>query len=369
MRIGVVGASGLAILLALTTAPATAAPAAPASETLFTLTDPRLDELSGLAVGRRNPGLLYAQNDSGDAARFFALDARTGQVRAVCDVPDATNHDWEDLATGPSATGQPSVWLADIGDNSRERSQVELYRVDEPAVSAGSCPVGPPQIWRLRYPDGAHDAESLIVDPTRHRAYLVTKELLGHSEVFAIPAEPAAGVQTMVDIGSIQFRLTGTAGGPNPVGELTATGASMSADGRLLAIRTYTDAYLWPVTGGDIATALTHEPTVLPLPVQPQGEGIAIDGGRLLTDSEKVGSTVSAVPIPAAVLTPPRLTVTPTPAPTRAAPATSASDQPSSAPQPETAASNNKDLLGAVALIAVLGAALALGRRRRGSRH
>ena len=32
-----------------------------------------LRELSGLAAGIRSPDVVYAQNDSGDSARFFAL--------------------------------------------------------------------------------------------------------------------------------------------------------------------------------------------------------------------------------------------------------------------------------------------------------
>lgn len=336
---------------------------APSATALFRVSDPRLDELSGLAVSVRNRGLLYAQNDSGDQARFFALDARTGAVVAECHVPGAQNHDWEDLATGNSAAGRPSVWLADIGDNDRQRASVQLYRVDEPTVAGGRCQVGQPDVWQLRYPDGAHDAESLIVQPGTGRAYLVTKELLGHSEVFAIPPTPSARVQELTEIGDLQFHLTNTPGGPNPVGQLTATGASMSADGRLLAVRTYTDAYLWPVADGDVAAALRAVPTILALPAQPQGEGIAVDADSLLIDSEKVGSTVYSVPIPAARMTP---AAGPSPA---AATATSSVAAPSasasSTPERGSVSKDAARFIGPVALVLVLAGALALGQRRR----
>lgn len=46
----------------------------------------------------RSPGLLYVQNDSGDSARIFAVDARSGRTLAVYSVPGATNVDWEDIA-------------------------------------------------------------------------------------------------------------------------------------------------------------------------------------------------------------------------------------------------------------------------------
>ncbi len=371
MRIrSVVAAAALTLLLLGGAIPASAAPRA-----LFALADPRLAEVSGLAVGQRNPGLLYVQNDSGDAARFFALDAGTGAVRAECDVPGASNHDWEDLATGPSAAGRPSVWLADIGDNDSQRSQVELYRVDEPGIVGDTCSVGRPDVWRLRYPDGPHDAESLLVDPIRHREYLVTKQLLGRSEVFQVPNTPSTAVQTLATIGTVDFRLTGTPGGPNPVGELTATGASMSADGRLLAIRTYTDAYLWPVVGGDVAAALSHAPSVLALPAQPQGEGIAIDGTRLLTDSEQVGSVVYQVPIPATVLA--TVLARPTAAPGSTTPGARPSDaattppvparatKPGTAPPAARSSSNRTSTLAVGTTIVVLAGVLAALRARR----
>ncbi|MCW2493582.1 MAG: hypothetical protein JWN47_2946, partial [Frankiales bacterium] len=85
-------------------APAEAAASASASASadhaeavtkLFGMQDRRIEEASGLGVGIRSPGVLYVQNDSGDTARFFALDGRTGATLAVCDVADAENIDGE----------------------------------------------------------------------------------------------------------------------------------------------------------------------------------------------------------------------------------------------------------------------------------
>src|SRR4029079_15941055 len=55
---------------------------------------PELTESSGLAVSRRNPGLLWSHNDSGSAAVLFALDT-TGATRGRVRVPVNTR-DWED---------------------------------------------------------------------------------------------------------------------------------------------------------------------------------------------------------------------------------------------------------------------------------
>jgi hypothetical protein len=272
-----------------------------APQPLFHLDDSRIDEASGIARGIASPNVVYVQNDSGDTARFFALDARTGATLATYTVPNATNVDWEDLAVARDRRGVPSIWIADIGDNQATRPEVRIYRVDEPHVQAGvsgvSVATGAPEVWRLRYPGGPIDAESLAVAPGG-AAYIVTKALLGGSTVYAVPARPSAAVQTLHALEQLTFHLTGTPGGPNQVGQLTATGASMSSDGAVLAVRTYTDAYLWPLRHGDVATAVRGDPVVIPLPAQPQGEGIAVDGKRLLIDSEGAGSAVYAVPLP-----------------------------------------------------------------------
>lgn len=272
------------------------------SRPAFRFADTRIDEASGIGVGIASPGVVYVQNDSGDSARFFAVDASTGTTLAVYTVPGAQNVDWEDLAVARDARGVPSVWLADIGDNDATRDEVRIYRVDEPVVDRHrvglQLTTTAPSVWRLRYPDGPTDAEALTVAPGG-AGYVVTKSFFGESSVYAVPAiaDPTR-VRTLRRVAAIRFSMTGTPGGPSAIGQLTATGAGMSADGRLLAVRTYTDAYLWPVSGGDIAAALRGSPVRLALPEQRLGEGVAVQRSTLLVDSEGVGSTVYAVPTP-----------------------------------------------------------------------
>jgi hypothetical protein len=285
------------------TAPSVAAAPSPATpHVVFHLSDPRIEEASGIATGIVSPGVIYVQNDSGDEARFFALDGRTGRTLATYSVPGATNVDWEDIAVAPDSRGVASVWLADIGDNSASRTEIAVYRVDEPHVDGSAtdfaATTGAPEVWRLRYPGTATNAEALAVSP-KGAAYLFTKSLSGTAQVFALPPRGDASlVQALREVGSVHIGFTGTAGGPNQLGQLTATGAALSRDGTLLAMRTYTDAYVWRVAGSDVAAAIKAKPVRLALPPQPQGEGIAFDGARLLIDSEKTGSAVYALSLP-----------------------------------------------------------------------
>jgi hypothetical protein len=242
----------LAASVALATTGAAGAAPVPgtAGRPVFRFADSRIDEASGIGVGIASPGVVYVQNDSGDAARFFAVDASTGATLAVYSVPGAQNVDWEDLAVARDARGVPSVWLADIGDNGAARQEVRIYRVDEPVVDRARAGLqlatAEPSVWRLRYPDGPADAEALAVAPGG-AGYVVTKSFFGESAVYAVPAtaDPTR-VQTLRRVAEIRFSMTGTPGGPSAIGQLTATGAAMSADGHVLAVRTYSDAYLWP---------------------------------------------------------------------------------------------------------------------------
>jgi hypothetical protein len=339
----------------------------------FRLSDPRLGEISGIATSITSPHVVYVENDGGDAARFFALDARTGAVRGVYTVPGAHNVDWEDIAVAPDAAGRPSVWLADIGDNAARRGQIEIYRVDEPRVNMAASNVAVrtarPDVWQLTYPDGAHDAESLAVSPAGI-PYIVTKSLLGSSGVYRAKGTPGRFVLSRV--ASIRFHPTSTPGPFAPIGQLTATGADFSRDGRAFVVRTYTDAYVWRVTAGGVPSALRFAPIRIALPYQPQGEGICFDDDHLLIDSEQVGSAVYSVPLPAR----------PTASPSRSAASASASvsasashsagpsrSAPASATAPETNDQGSGALLGwsvggAAAAVAVL-LAIAFGLRRR----
>jgi hypothetical protein len=348
-------------LLALT-------PAAAAGSRLCLMDDPRLSEVSGIAARAGDPRFVYVQNDSNDSARFFAVDTRTGRTAAVYTVPGASNVDWEDLAVAPDAAGRSSVWLADVGDNQGTRSEIDVYRIPEPArptyrgpsTSAPVVATARPAIWRLRYPDGAHDAESIAVDPTTHHVYIATKSLAGVSEVFELPERPdPSRRQLLSQVGTVTFRAHGHAGPFDGYGQFMATGAAISGDGRLLVFRTYADAYIWPLHDGDVQAALRITPVRIRLPNQPQGEGVDVVGGALWLSSEGRDQPITSVRLPRAVL------LAPTTAPSH-----SSSSPSSSSPPPGHGSAGSGIGLGLVAIIAAAVLAFVLGSRlRRRSRH
>jgi hypothetical protein len=305
------GAATLLVVVGGGPAQAVAAAAAPrtAPAPLCRLADPRISESSGVVASSLQDDVWFTHNDSGDTARFFALDA-TCRTRAVYTLPGVQARDWEDIARGPGPTGAPTLWLGDIGDNDATRDQgILVHAVPEPTVPAAALA---PTVrvastpHRLLYPDGPHDAEALLADPRTGRLFVVTKTYSGQAKVFGAPL-PLPDRGTLTELGTVTTRLTGTPGGPpaaGVLGELSVTGGDVSPDGSLVVLRTYTDAYLYRVPGAGpdaVAHAVTGTPTVVPLPESPQGEGIAFtrDGRELVTTSESVGAPVFRFPVPA----------------------------------------------------------------------
>lgn len=271
------------MLAVLPVAPALAEDAAPygAPSTRCEITDPRLPELSGLASAG---DVLLAMNDGGDRAEVYVLDAAcaVGDVRSA----DVDPYDPEDLALGADGT----IWLADTGDNDHLRATVALI---------GLRPDGSSTLTRLTYPDGAHDAEALLLAPDG-TPYIVTKEVLGASAVYRPDAPLADGATVpMSNVLSLGFTLTGTPGGPvGRAGQLLVTGGAVSADGQRVALRTYTDAYVWPLTGSDVVAALSGSPVRVPLPDSPQGEAITFGANNrdLVVSSEGLPAVVTVLP-------------------------------------------------------------------------
>ncbi|WP_213571744.1 hypothetical protein [Rhodococcus sp. USK13] len=243
-----------------------------------------LDELSGLVSVK---GRSYAVGDSGSDRAVADLDGSCG-VTGWLSVP-VDPYDVEDLATGPDGR----LWLADIGDNGRRRETVALIGMDR-ATGAG-------QLHRLTYPDGAHDAETVLVqrDGT---PLIVTKEVFGPGIVYrpaggvSVDALASPGPTPLERVGSLDVAEPNGAGNATTGAGTTApavystmfTGGAVSADGTVAAVRSYTDVFLFAAPDGDVAAALAAGPTVrVHLPAQPQGEAVAFtEDGDLLIASE-----------------------------------------------------------------------------------
>jgi hypothetical protein len=241
-------------------------------EVVLTIHDPELIESSGLAVSARHPDVLWTHNDGGQTAEVIAVDAN-GDTVAHVTLAGIDPYDAEALAPGKDAGGRPALYLGDIGDNLAARPDVSVFRFSEPATLTDATV--PAQWYRFSYPDGAHDAEALLVGPTG-RIMIASKELLGGA-LYRAP-------RRLVTADQGTNRLTRVARVPGLV-----TDGAYLPDGRFV-LRTYTSVFVYDRPGHQVARA--------ELPLQPQGESVAADGDRLLVGSEGPESEVLAVPVP-----------------------------------------------------------------------
>jgi hypothetical protein len=237
-------------------------------------------ELSGLVMSRGQPDVLWTHNDSGDRTRVFAV-APDGRLLAEVAVTGAAHVDWEDIATGRSAGEGDALYIADIGDNKERRSGVVVYRAREPRiVGAGRSLTVSAQPLALRYPDGPHNAETLLVDSSSGALVIVTKVDRGSARVYVADHPSAVGTTTMRAAGTLPLR-----------DGQQATGGSVSANGRTIVVRTYSRAFTWSRHGDESLVAAMRRPPCgarADLIAEGQGEALALtrDGRAFYTVPE-----------------------------------------------------------------------------------
>ncbi len=245
-------------------------------------------EASGIAASRRNPGVLWVNNDSGDSARLFAV-GNDGRDLGTYTITGASATDWEDVAVGPGPDeGLSYIFIGDIGDNFSQRQYVSVYRVPEPEVDPQGGPhteaaAGAARI-ELTYPGGAANSETLMVDPWNGDIYIVLKTDGGYSRVLRAAAPHATGTRTeMQEVAALTFGV-----GSLP-GNKQTTGGDISPSGSHVCIRTYSNAFIWlRPYGRPLAEAFDGAPCAVPLHSEPAGEAICFsaDGLSVFTVSE-----------------------------------------------------------------------------------
>ena len=209
-----------------------------------TFQSPSLRESSGVAVSRRQPGILWTHNDSGDNARIFATNLRGADLGEFA-VRGAEAVDWEDIAVGPCPhidEGESCLYIADTGDNEERRRRAAIYIVPEPNVPAGGGRsderTDRARRLRIRYPDKPRDVEALAVTPAGD-VILVSKGRGGPVIVYSIPAD-----ETDRDSVTVAILDTLPIDAGRNLGSMV-TGAAVSTGGGRFVVRTYTQLHFF----------------------------------------------------------------------------------------------------------------------------
>ena len=273
-------------------------PTVGAAESWGSIESDELAELSGLGASSVNPGVFWAHNDSGDEARLFAM-AEDGSHLGTFTL-DVSARDWEDMSLGHDAElGSDAIFIGDIGDNGESREEITIHIVPEPLVDLDAEPTTEAltggHSLTLTYPDGAHNAETLMVDPTNGDLYVVTKDHGGDTTVFRKVAPHVDGSTTTLE------RVVDLFFGVDPLpGSGAVTGGDFSPTGDLIGIRTYSAAYAWRrELGSTVEEAFATDPCDLEPQSEEQGEALTFieDGSGYLQVSEGLGATLWFTPL------------------------------------------------------------------------
>lgn len=265
-----------------------------------------LVENSAAAMSGTQPGVLFSINDSGNDALLFAVDT-LGADRGVWRVTNAKNVDWESASLGPCGESEAQarcVYIGDAGDNTSRHPTRTIYRLAEPTASGKRSRVRAEALV-YRYVDGPHDVEAMYVSANGDMLLITKRPLfdarrrLRPALVFRLPRSAwnsaAIAVAQLVDSlpvvpGSAPLRLI--------------TDASLAPDGRHLAVRTYTQVYIFATdaASGAVNHAVAASVCNVTSLGEPQGEGVtwADSRGRLVFTSEGVNQPLrlATCPVP-----------------------------------------------------------------------
>ena len=260
-----------------------------AEKLAFTVTDSRITENSGMAADPTNQ-VYWTINDSGSTGVVYGVDA-SGKVKGTLKFNafplDAEAVAWHD----------DRLYVADIGDNDENRKTVRVYFFNNPKPDDETRTY---RAYDFRYPDGPHDAETLLVTPGG-RLYIATKEAKGG--LYRAPKDPSRqGVNELERVKDVPA---------------TVTDGVVLPGGKEIAYLTYGKVLVVNGTSGDVVAS--SDVTGVP---QAEAMALALDQKSLLVGGEGKASKVYSMPVPAAA------SATPTPS-------GSASTDPGSAEDPD----------------------------------
>ena len=245
----------------------------------FTIKDERVIESSGLARDTV-AGLYWTVNDSGASGAAYGVQPN-GKVRG------SLNYLAQPEDVEAVAFHDDRLYLGDIGDNDEKRDFVRVYFFNHPRANGLTVDY---RAYDFRYPNGSHDAETLLVNG-KGRLFIVTKADKGG--IYAAPKKPSRdGVNDLKRVGSAPAVIT--------------DGTFLPGD-KQIALLSYDSVRV--IDADTYKTVATAK-----IPRQPQAESITVslDGKSLLVGSEGKKSKVYEMPVPGSE------TSTPTPTPSGA---------------------------------------------------
>ena len=244
----------------------------------------RLNEVSGIDNSKLNGEVFWLHNDSGDSAQIFAIDGN-GKHLGRFMLDGVENRDWEDIAVGPGPDdGQSYIYIGDIGDNSALYKLKYIYRIAEPRLDFTKIPydsiIQNVATITYQYPDGARDAETLLIDPLTKDVFVISKR------------EESVCVYVLSYPQSTESIIIPEHIATLPITQLTA--GDISDSGMKIILKNYEEIYSWSRNPNQsMKDVFSKNPDRLPYIVEPQGEAIcwSNDEKGYFTVSEEADNT------------------------------------------------------------------------------
>ena len=242
-------------------------------------------ECSALVASRRHPRTLWALSDSGGQARLvpirpigLVVTGTAGPGYLGSEVVGAQNLDWEAL----TEDGAGNLIIGDVGNNLSRRRELSLYLVPEPIPGAATTAPARkvsfswPDQREFPDPDLRHDCEAIF--HYRGKVHLLTKHRKDtQSSLWRVEIPTSGDRAFLTQLGLLEARGM-------------VTDASISPDGRWLAVLTYRLLWVFDLKGQpeNPLMGTAHARLIQPPAGQWQLEGCAwTDEKTLILGSEE----------------------------------------------------------------------------------
>ncbi|HMR18797.1 MAG TPA: hypothetical protein PKA53_05820 [Sphingobacterium sp.] len=230
------------------------------------VSNPELQEISGIIPSSIHEGLFWVHNDSGDRPQVYLIDSLCN-LRHTLVLEGVSLIDAEDIAWF-NFQGRPHILLADVGNNLCRRDTLHLYIFEEPSIdllaSQSIVPASAITTLKIKYPDRPRDTEAVFVDPVDHRVYCISKRDF-RSQVFSFPLSLSdSTLQILTPEVTLPFNF------------VTAT--DISRDGKRILMKNLVNIYYWERKKGEnICKTLQRAARIVPYKIEPQGEALCFD--------------------------------------------------------------------------------------------
>ena len=201
-------------------------------------THPAIRESSGIVASHQFEGIYWTLNDSGNPAALYATKLN-GELIQEISIQGSQNFDWEAIGIDD----QNQLWIGEIGNNSRLRTDLKVIVVAEPNpfMDTEAKVIA---TYPYRYPNENIDAEGLFI--ADGVPYIVSKEQ-EHATLYRFPTLRPDTEHVLERVGELAEAKW-------------VTGAGLSTDGTRLAVCTYDALWVYHGTAGNFAEMIQGTP-------------------------------------------------------------------------------------------------------------